>query len=104
MNRYYILDPQHNVIQTDMKTCAIWLEDFSNRYVGWDQLNGLDISTVFLGLDHSFDNGPPLIFETMIFKHGEPNDLYCERCSTWVEAKAQHTIAIAKVKSGEITA
>lgn len=30
------------------------------------------ISTVWLGLDHSFASGPPLIFETMVFNHAMP--------------------------------
>jgi len=57
------------------------------------------ISTVFLGIDHSFEKGPPLLFETMIFggKYGD----YEERCSTWDEAVAQHAVAVALVKSKE---
>ena len=27
------------------------------------------ISTIFLGMDHSFGFGPPLLFETMVFDH-----------------------------------
>lgn len=26
------------------------------------------VSTVFLGIDHNFDGGPPLLFETMVFR------------------------------------
>jgi aminoglycoside phosphotransferase family enzyme len=48
------------------------------------------ISTVFLGLDHSFDEGRPLLFETMTFGGQEHDQRICERCTTWDEAVAQH--------------
>lgn len=54
------------------------------------------ISTVWLGLDHSFGYGPPLIFETMVFKGGE-SDLDCERYSTEEEALAGHAAICEKV-------
>lgn len=59
------------------------------------------ISTVFLGLDHNFtQEGPPLIFETMIF--GGKLDQYQDRCSTWDEAIAMHAKAIiANTKAHE---
>lgn len=47
---------------------------------------------MFLGLDHQFGDGPPLLFETMVFK-GESafaGEEFCERCSTWTEAEAMH--------------
>lgn len=46
------------------------------------------VSTVFLGLDHAWGGGPPMIFETMIF--GGEHDQDQERCSTWEEAEAMH--------------
>lgn len=50
--------------------------------------NGIEVSTVFLGLDHAWGDGPPMLFETMVF--GGSNDEYCERYSTWDEAEAGH--------------
>jgi hypothetical protein len=53
--------------------------------------NGRWVSTVWLGLDHSFGSGPPLIFETMVFpSKDEMGDLDCERYSTEAEALAGH--------------
>lgn len=43
------------------------------------------VSTVFLGLDHSFMSDEPILFETMITKNGEWLD-YQTRCSTWEQA------------------
>lgn len=55
------------------------------------------VSTVWLGIDHSFGDGPPLIFETMIFEKWDKQDLeecYCDRYTTEEEARAGHLRAI----------
>lgn len=55
--------------------------------------NDVFISTVFLGLDHSFlRTGKPILFETMIF--GGPHDEFQERYSTWEEAEEGHERAV----------
>jgi len=46
------------------------------------------ISTVFLGLDHSFGSGPPLLFETMVFNG--PCDGEQRRTPDWTAAAAGH--------------
>lgn len=46
---------------------------------------GIRVSTVWLGLDHNYNGGPPEIFETMVF----PNE-DCFRFSTENEARAKH--------------
>lgn len=62
-----------------------------------DEIEGVGVSTVFLGMDHNFScKGPPLVFETMIF--GGPNDLYQRRCSTYDEAEKQHIEAVNLVR------
>jgi hypothetical protein len=39
-----------------------------NRLIKKDDIHGVEISTVFLGLDHNFSGtGPPVLWETMIF-------------------------------------
>ena len=35
------------------------------------------VSTVWLGLDHSYGNGPPLIFETLVFYADGNSDMGC---------------------------
>jgi hypothetical protein len=57
----------------------------------------VDVSTVFLALDHNFTNvGPPMLYETMIFgaSRGALRD-YCRRYATRAEAEAGHTKAVA---------
>jgi hypothetical protein len=56
-------------------------------------LDVVEVSTVFLGLDHGFSgDGPPILFETMAFwlGPGGPDGYEQERCSTWLEAERMH--------------
>lgn len=78
----YLLDEQHNVVlETDLRK---WSDNWHNcRRVALHVINGIKVSTVFLGMPHQ--NG---MFETMIFG-GLDND-YQERCETYEEALKMH--------------
>jgi len=54
---------------------------------------GVKVSTVWLGLNHNWGDGPPLIFETMIF--GGPYDQSQWRYPNKVAALAGHDQAVA---------
>lgn len=57
-----------------------------------------EVSTVWLGIDHSFDDhGPPVIFETMVFAEGSSADEACERYNTLAMAKIGHHAMVATV-------
>ena len=56
-----------------------------------------EVSTVFLVIDHSHGDGPPLIFESMVF--GGRLDQHCERYSTEAEAKAGHDRIVTTLRS-----
>lgn len=59
--------------------------------------DGKWVSTVWLGLDHNWQYGRPLIFETMVFsKHGDGGELDMERYSTLEEAEAGHKKMVEK--------
>lgn len=69
-----------------------------------DLPNGYWVSTVFLGLDHNFGGGKPLLFETMVFKKdkkGKVNfrDLDMDRYFTWEEAEKGHKRMVKKWKT-----
>jgi hypothetical protein len=69
-------------------TLLQWARLFEDaRHIGDDELDGVRVSTVWLGLDHSFGLGPPLIYETMVFG---ALDLEGERYATEQEARAGH--------------
>ncbi len=72
------------------------LEAFDARRVAADGVGRAWVSTVHLGLDHRHGDGPPLIFETMIF--GGEHDQEEWRYTTLAEAKAGHARAVALVK------
>ena len=61
---------------------------------------GRRVSTVWLGLDHSFGReGPPLIFETMLFERDSWSEEDVARHSTLEEAEAGHRRMVAKALS-----
>lgn len=68
------------------------------RRVGDDVVFDRRISTVFLGMDHNFFGGPPILFETMIFAVGSYSDLYVERYQTWGEAEEGHQRIVEEAK------
>lgn len=90
---YWILKNKVPVETEDMFQVNNFLSDFKNKVVKQENLaDDVRVSTVFLGLDHRFGEGPPLLFETMIF--GGEHDQYQTRCSTWSEAEEMHKQAL----------
>jgi len=88
---YYVLNEHGDAVPCDLMTWARRLES-TNRIVQQDTIGGVFVSTVFLGLDHNFGHGPPLLFETMIFDGFHDN--YQERYSTYDEAIEGHARAM----------
>jgi hypothetical protein len=55
------------------------------------------VSTVFLGLDYNFDEGPPILWETMVF--GGELDQMMDRCAGNKEqAEAMHAAMASAVR------
>jgi hypothetical protein len=95
MSDKYILNGQEAIPCEDLLTWGRWFET-AERHVAQKVIGDVRVSTVFLGLDHKFgSDGPPLIFETMIF--GGEHDGYQERYSTWEQAEEGHKRALALV-------
>lgn len=85
----------HTVVPVgDFMEWAEWF-DKADRRIKQETVGKYFVSTVFLGLDHQFGGGAPLLFETMVFAEGESVD--CERCSTWEEAEIQHAAMATKL-------
>ena len=96
MSEYY--DRQGNPL-----TLKQWASNFETRgdqkRVAETTLpNGRWVSTVWLGRNHQYGDGPPLIFETMVFssKDGPLNEEDCDRYSTEAEALAGHAEMVEK--------
>ncbi len=84
---YYILDGHKVVATEDFLEWGNWFRK-ADRHVGDETRDGVRVSTVFLSLNHSSGEGPPLLFETMVF--GGEHDGDMDRYSTWEEAEQGH--------------
>ena len=54
------------------------------------------MSTVFLGLDHNFGGGTPILWETLVF--GGPLDGEMSRYETRLQAMQGHEAMVARVR------
>lgn len=55
------------------------------------------VSTVFLGVDHQWGHGPPLLFETMLFRAGTGEEM--ARYTTWDQAQAGHAAMVLRTQA-----
>lgn len=94
---YYILNENREAVCVTYSEWTEWMR--RNKYeaklapgtpcrVGWTGTDALHVSTVFLGHNYAYGDGPPILFETMVF--GGEMDQEQERYSTWAEAEAGH--------------
>jgi hypothetical protein len=99
MSGQYILRG-HEAVPAELMPWAEWFETArEERRVASDELEGgVLVSTVFLGLDHSRWQGPPLLFETMVFTG--PHDGWQDRYTTWDEAEAGHRRVVEALREG----
>lgn len=89
MVEHYILEDGEPVAVLDVLEWARWIEAHPDqRFVGKTPLpGGGRVSTVFLGLNHQFGDGPPILWESMVFG---ADDEVQERYETKAEAEAGH--------------
>lgn len=78
--------------------------DMDYKRVAETQVGPYWISTVWLGIDHSFGSGPPVIFETMVFATSEDMeslgpDLDMERYCTEEQARVGHEAMVLLVRA-----
>jgi hypothetical protein len=101
---HYILHGTEPREEPDVLAWGRWFET-ANRHVAFTTMpEGIEVSTVFLGLDHQWADGPPLLFETMCFKRGEDSDAvevegFLQRYSTYQEAEQGHAVICARVRT-----
>ena len=111
MSRHYILRDKLAIRCDDLLAWVLWFAD-ADRTVARTDIDGIVVSTVFLGLDHQFGDGEPRLFETMIFidaeltesipfQQAQANDsiwLNARRDSFWGEAEQTHHQACDEVR------
>ena len=100
MSDHYILIDGKVKPEPDLLKWGKWFED-NDRRMALTTCGKYVVSTIFLGLDHSFGEGPPLIFETMVFPLGQWNEQDMDRYSTLKEAKAGHAAMVKKWSGGK---
>lgn len=100
----YILDEQGNPVQEpDVLKWATWMEStygegIPTRRVAYTKINDkVEIFTSFLGIDHQWGSGPPLLYETMVFCLDDDEE-EMERYSTREEAIKGHERMVQRMK------
>lgn len=91
----YILDGKNPVLEPDLITWGIWYEKY-DKAVAKTNVDDVIVSTVFLALEHGFDLGQPILFETMVF--GGEFDQEMARYTTWEDAEIGHQVMVEKVE------
>lgn len=98
-NGRYILDGHTPVKELSLYKWARWFEGHTRR-IEQTMIEGARVSTVFLGLDHAFDEkGSPLLFETMVFGGHRHFENEQTRCGTWDEAVLMHHDMCERVRA-----
>jgi hypothetical protein len=109
----YILDENGvPVLEPDIMKWASWMGNPNLKRSAHTNVNGLTVSTTFLGIDHNFGNAmreqadrrPPILWETMIFNtdDGRFHD-FQERYDSKEEAMVRHEEIVASIRdTGEI--
>lgn len=97
MSHKYVLNEHGKPIpEPDLLKWAAWFET-AERHVADENVGDSRISTVFLGIDHAFNGGAPVLWETMVF--GGPMSEETERCSGSKEqAEAMHARMVERVR------
>jgi hypothetical protein len=99
---FYILDDDHQPVAATWQEYADWMArgfDKTKR-VAETTVGEDSVSTVFLGLDHAWDGGPPVLFESMIL--GGDHDQEMWRYTSWDEALAGHERIVADLRAGRV--
>lgn len=99
MLKKYILDSvsKRAIEGPRLLVWARWFEAADRAVEQTTISEDVKVSTVFLGMDHQFGDGPPLLFETLIF--GGEHDDNMQRYSTWPQAKKGHSQVVKEERS-----
>ena len=98
MSDYYTLD-NRKAVPCSLHVWGAMMQDACSLRVAGTSIGDMRVSTVFLGLDRSFGEGPPLLFETMAFGLPESEGEWQERCTTWEQAEAMHEAMCDRVRA-----
>jgi hypothetical protein len=101
-SRYFLLKDRTIIPCPDI---SVWAREHEQgtRQIANDYVGSVRVSTIFLGLDHNYnDSQEPILFETMVFNEGSWSERRQDRCSTWEQAQGMHMTMLARVLSGRL--
>ena len=96
--QYFVLDDNNQPQRASSIEAARFYRLMTQRHVGWDKVGGCVVSTVFLCVDHQFGDGPPLLFETMVFVDDHHGAVLGQRYSTWDDAFLGHRAKVRELE------
>lgn len=94
----YILKGKEVIAEPDLSKWEYFFEQAwkeNKRYLRYNKIRNITISTIFDGIDHNYSRGELAVFETMIF--GGEHDQYTDRYPNWESALAGHRVAMRLV-------
>jgi hypothetical protein len=101
---YYTLDANGQPVACpDLHAWGRWYEaNQEAKRIDLTEVGDVEVSTVFLGLDHNHRLvGPPVLFETMTFGGDEATDQMQWRYHTRDEAQRGHAAIVDALRHGE---
>ena len=99
MHEKYILHGTEPVLCNDLLTWAHWFKTAERQVARTEVAEGVTVSTAFLGFNYAGGDGPPVLFETMVFWPNNALDRAWERYTTWAEAEQGHAVMVARVQA-----
>jgi hypothetical protein len=100
---WYTLDENNKPVASSAIEYSRWMEQNpTKKALKQEYIGDIYVSTVFLGLDHSWpeDESKPLLWETMIF--GGEYDQFMDRYTSVEDALEGHQKAIDLVNSKNV--
>jgi hypothetical protein len=95
MKPYYILIEKEYYGIDDVVAWSKWWNN-TDRHIAFDKIGDVEVSTIFLGIDHRHGGDIPVLFETLI--SNGPLDGDMDRYHTYEEAEEGHLRMVERVK------
>ncbi len=105
MTDLYILDDQHTIVpypEEDLMEWGKWMKEAKESgraLVAETTLGAFHVHTHFCGCDHNWEDGSPVLFETLVTEDHERRDLHTQRYCTWAEAEVGHARVCAELET-----
>lgn len=97
-NGRYVLGPNGEPVpEKDLLVWSRWFGEIDARRVAFTRVGPVTVSTVFLGFDHAFGGGPPVLWETCCFDSPDGGD-HMQRYTSREEAVLGHNDVVREIR------